>query len=167
MVDFIQWRDTWLLDIPEVDRENRQLVALLNRAARHLGCPEALPGARPQVRHERVMCRMMQDLGEHVRRHFEHEEAYMRGVVYPDYEIHCYEHLTLLAEYAELMRDVRDQGLVCLDLDTLDSLKGWLIGHIAGADRRFGDYYRDTRSGVLHRKPDPFSRYWLSRAQGQ
>jgi len=143
----INWLDDWLLEIPELDKEHRELVELLNRLVRcQCASVTGQAGVSPLRRDQAVMD-MLEELGRHVRLHFKHEEAWMLKAAYPDYEDHRYEHMTLLAEYAELVRDVRLQGVECLDQETLCALRGWLIGHIAGADRRFGEFRRSAPGG--------------------
>jgi hemerythrin len=162
--DFVRWLDDWLLDIPELDREHHELVDRVNQIA-HCQCPEGKNRARAcSPAAERHGIRLLEELGLHARRHFKHEEAFMRESDYPQFEDHRYEHITLLAEYAELLREVKDSGLQCLDRSTLVSLKGWLIGHVSGADRRFGEYHRALRSGRKGHSLGRFDRYWTRRA---
>ena len=166
MPDLIHWRDDWLLEIPELDGEHREMVDLLNRLVRYQCCSESHSSNISRFQSDTAIIAMLEELGRHVRRHFKHEEACMLEAAFPQYEDHCYEHMTLLAEYAELVRDVRERGMQCLDEDTLAALKGWLIGHIAGADGHFGEYHRRTRAGVLTRDREYFDRYWAGRASG-
>lgn len=163
MSAFIEWRDNWLLDIDDMDGEHKELVDMLNQLAERYCCVQR-SGAGGVARRDKIVA-LLDDIGRHVKSHFDHEEACMSEAGYPGYEAHCYEHVTLLAEYAELMREVRREGVECLDQDTLGALKGWLIGHIAGADRRFGDYYRSTVLGA-HPLPDIFTRRWIQRSIG-
>jgi len=160
--EFVHWLDSWLLEIPELDKEHRELVDLLNRLV-HCQCPNA-PRQGDSPAPDRDGIAMLQELGLHVKRHFKHEEAFMREAGYPRYEDHRYEHMTLLAEFSELLREVKSTGLQCLDQRTLASLKSWLISHIAGADRRFGEYHRGLRSGAMGHGQDRFDRYWTRRA---
>ncbi len=166
MPDLIHWLDDWLLEIPEIDDEHREMVDLLNHLVQCQCRTEAHQGNVSKFRRDTAIMEMLEELGRHVRRHFKHEEACMLEAAYPQYEDHRYEHMTLLAEYAELLRDVRERGMQCLDAETLAALKGWLIGHIAGADRRFGDYHSRTRAGVPKLKQKPFDLYWTGRANG-
>jgi hemerythrin len=158
---FIQWRDEWLLDIDELDQEHMRLVSLVNQAAsRHCCLDPVLARDSPGGVNGPVI-RVLEELGEEVRRHFRNEERAMRRCEYPDYEAHRYEHINLLADYAELMREVHRQGAQCLDLATLESLKEWLISHMVGADRKFGDYYRESVLGLGPKEPDSFTRRWM------
>ena len=90
----------------------------------------------------------------------------MQEAGYPDYDDHCYEHATLLAEYAELMRDIEREGLGCLDSKTLESLKNWVIGHLVGADQKFGAFCRELERGGHDRQPDAFSKRWMQLSLG-
>ena len=86
-----------------------------------------------------------------MRRHFSHEEALMREVKYPGYESHRHEHVTLLAEYTDLLRGVRRHGMGYLDLRVMAALKACIIGHIAVTDRKLGEHYhkRPWQAGTL------------------
>jgi hemerythrin len=163
---FIAWREDWLLGIADVDDEHRKLVALLNRIAERRCCGSDAGPARPDGADSALVVTMLAELGEEVRKHFRNEEGHMQEAGYPDYDDHRYEHLELLAEFAELMRDIERGGLECLDAATLESLKNWLLGHLAGADKRFGDYYRALVHGRRGRERDAFSRRWMRLSLG-
>jgi hemerythrin len=143
MYRFLKWRDDWLLHIEDLDGEHRQLVELLNRIAERFGifAPRDAVGAKAQG--EAEIYSMLKQLGEEVRHHFRHEEALMKESDFPEYDSHRYEHCILLAEYADLLRQVDHNGMGYLDFQTLTALKTWLIGHMVGVDRAFGDYYHE------------------------
>lgn len=143
MRPFIEWRDEWLLGIPRVDGEHRELVRLFNRVVELFSCVSG--GDVPERAKEIVG--LLREFGDHVRVHFENEEALMRNSGYPDFENHRCEHATLHAEYTQLLRELDKKGLGCLDDETLASLKTWLISHIATADMRFGEFYRNSARG--------------------
>jgi hemerythrin len=162
MQTFIEWRDDWLMHIARMDDEHKQLVDRINKLAECCQClhqtPEEQGVKRPTF--DEVMT-MLDGFGEHIRQHFRHEEDYMLGTAYPDFDSHSYEHATLLAEYAEWLRDIRVEGMQCLDEASLNNLKGWIIGHIVGADKRFGRYYRETLLGYEQPHRDAFSRRYM------
>lgn len=140
MKSLIEWRDDWLLGIPRVDEEHQELARLFNRAAELFSCLEKETKGKDAGRSGEIIG-LLRELGEHVRTHFQNEEGIMSDSGYPELEDHRYEHATLQAEYAELLRELDKKGLGCLDAETLDSLKTWLISHIANADMRFGEFY--------------------------
>jgi hemerythrin len=144
---FIEWRDEWLLGISQVNGEHQELTRLFNRAAERFSCAPEGPSAGKASERSREIIGLLQEFGEHVRIHFENEEDVMHDAGYPDFESHRVEHLTLLAEYAELLRELDKKGVECLDAETLDSLKTWLIYHVANEDIRFGEFYRNRARG--------------------
>jgi hemerythrin len=158
---FVRWRAEWLLCIDPIDQEHQALVEQLNELAEcHRCARRSRQGGRASAAPVTIG-EMLQNLGEQVREHFHHEEENMRENGYPDYDAHRYEHATLLAEFAQLLREIRADGLQCFDHTTLEALKSWLIGHIAGADRRYGDYYREHILGISHPQGDEFLRRWM------
>lgn len=164
MSDYLEWREDWLLHIDDMDREHLELVRLFNALARRLcDCKSSPVGKTPEDEH--FVVALINRIGQQTKDHFGKEEDMMLAMGYPDFESHRYEHVTLLAEYAELMRDLRERGLTCLDQTTLDALKGWLISHIAGADSRFGEFYHEAREGVSQSDQDVFNTRWVSRAR--
>lgn len=147
MKAFIEWRDDWLLGIPQVDGEHRELARIFNRVAELYSCVDEESSAGKNLEHVAELIELLHEFGEHVRIHFQNEEAFMRDSGYPDFENHHYEHATLMAEYAELLRELDEKGVGCLDVETLDSLKTWLISHVANEDVRFGEFYRNWMHG--------------------
>jgi hemerythrin len=165
MQAFIQWREDWLLNIADVDSEHRQLVELLNLLAERFGI--ITPGngiLADRLAAEAKIQAMLGQLGEQVRAHFCHEEALMQQVDFSGYESHRHEHRILLAEYADLMREIRSKGISCLDFKTLSALKIWLIGHIVDADKKFGDYYCQVMRHSMRNRQDPLQRSWIHSA---
>jgi len=144
---FIEWRDEWLLGIPQVDGEHQELARLLNRVVELYSCASEESSAGKATERDREIIGLLHEFGDHVRIHFENEEAFMRDSCYPDFENHWYEHVTLHAEYTELLRELDKKGLSCLDAETLDSLKTWLISHVVDADIQFGEFYQNRMEG--------------------
>ena len=67
------------------------------------------------------------------------EEGIMRGHAYPELTEHHRDHIMLLAELQEFIRDV-EEGRREFGLDSLISLKHWLINHIVDSDLAFARY---------------------------
>jgi hemerythrin len=63
----------------------------------------------------------------------------MRGHGYPELTEHHREHIMLLAELQEFIREI-EEGTRQFDLDTLTSLKHWLINHVIDSDLAFARY---------------------------
>ncbi|MEA3276868.1 MAG: hemerythrin family protein [Pseudomonadota bacterium] len=143
MEKIITWHDHWTLHIDTLDEDHHALVELLSDLAR---CFATEPG-EGSGSDELADCAgvdlfaALEQLGAHAREHFRREEEFMRGIDYPGLAEHRTEHALLMAEYTELVRDLKEQGVRHIDEKTLETLKHWLIAHILGADRGFADVY--------------------------
>jgi hemerythrin len=147
------WNEAWSLRIDAVDAEHRalidQLAQLAERFAAPLdqdtGAPRAEQGAA-ELQHEALML-ALERFGEHARVHFQNEEAFMRAIDYPGLGGHRSEHALLLAEYVEMVRDLKEQNVTLLDPETVSALRGWVVAHILGSDREFADHYYELLRG--------------------
>lgn len=133
MKAFLEWLDDWNLGIEEVDRQHLGLADLLNRIVDSLD--DSFSPARPG---EETMILVMQ-LVDETRTHFQDEEEVMRGHDYPELTEHHHDHIMLLAELQEFIREV-EEGRRQFGLDSLTSLKHWLINHIVDSDLAFARY---------------------------
>ena len=65
----------------------------------------------------------------------------MRSIGYPELVAHRSEHALLVAEYVEMVRELRQQGVTRLEEETITALRSWLVAHILGADRDLAEFY--------------------------
>jgi hemerythrin len=86
---------------------------------------------------------VLTDIYSYMNYHFTTEHVFMRSIGYPEYEEHKKQHDVLAEGMDELVCRL-DEGTADLE-ELLFLLKGWVTGHIADADRRLGDYYREVR----------------------
>lgn len=137
MKRFLEWLDDWNLGLHEIDRQHVNLAGLLNRVADSLD-----DTARSSKTAEETMPLVMQLL-EETRRHFNDEEAVMRDHDYPELTDHHREHVMLLAELQEFIRELEEETRQ-FDLDTLTALKHWLINHVIDSDLAFARYLENA-----------------------
>ncbi len=143
---FFEWRDCWTLEVGFMDDDHRFLAELLNRIARDFGDwpdPSGIPGVG-KWRSTSDLLGVLDDLGQHVRGHFQREEDVMRTLDYPDYPAHKSEHDILLAEYAVVVRGIRASGRKALDISTLETIKDWLMGHVLEVDRQLAEFLKNA-----------------------
>jgi hemerythrin len=134
---FFEWRDEWTLEVGFMDEDHRLLAGRLNGLARQFGCREdreASAAGRATFRRT-ALREALDELGHATHDHFQREEEVMRTLAYPGFMAHKAEHDLLLAEYKVLVREIDDSARGCLDLETLESLKQWLMGHVLDMDR--------------------------------
>ena len=153
---FFEWRDCWTLEVGFMDDDHRLLADVLNRIARDFGDwsgPPGLPGVATG-RSASDLLGALDDLGQHVRGHFQREEDVMRTLDYRDYPAHKSEHDILLAEYAVMVRGIRASGRETLDISTLETLKDWLMGHVLEVDRQLAEFLKNPPEPETRTTPD-------------
>lgn len=140
MTDFFSWRDNWNLGLDEIDRQHAALAARLNDIGQLLCDAGPANGAAGPA------MALLLELAAETRRHFADEEELMRGHGYPGLRAHHREHVVLLAELQDFIREL-DAGRTTLTVATLTPLKRWLIHHVVGSDHDFARFLRrKTRS---------------------
>ena len=151
------WNEAWSLRIDAVDEEHRALVDLLGELARRFAAAQpgendaqSLEPSQARREHE-ALIGALERFAEHARLHFQSEEELMRSIDYPGLGGHRSEHALLLAEFVEMVRDLKGQRLTRLDPDTISALRGWLVAHIMGSDRELAEHYYDLLRGEAPR----------------
>jgi len=156
--------DRLLLHIDAVDAEHQALAEVLDRVSELTGIlakvsDEDLTGVDlPSLadclgREPEHLCEehvyegalnLLEELEQLTVEHFMSEERLMADAGYPELGTHRSEHMMLMAELAEFIREIRDDRK-CLQQCHLTALKGWFFGHIALADKAFGDFYSSRK----------------------
>jgi hemerythrin len=135
MKPFLSWRNDWLLGLHEIDEQHIALAAQLNRIHDVM----VREGTRQKC--DSKACHHLHHLVDMTRKHFRNEERVMRDLAFPGLAEHHREHVMLLAELQDLIRDIED-GEREFSLTTLKSLKLWQIDHVISSDREFMEYFR-------------------------
>lgn len=136
MRPFLIWRDDWLLGIEMMDEQHLQLTESLNDLHNFLVKDNNRPRAGIGQ-----LCQRLFQMMEMTRRHFQDEEMLMQVLSYPGWGDHHREHILLLAELQECVREI-EAGRRPFTVETLKALKYWLIDHVLNSDREFADYLR-------------------------
>ncbi|MBT3040939.1 MAG: bacteriohemerythrin [Candidatus Thiodiazotropha endolucinida] len=133
MKRFLTWRDDWYLGIDEIDQQHLHLVELINQVA------DSVMTQNSESSNDGGAMRLVLQLQEETRQHFRDEEAFMRNHEYPQVSSHHREHALLQAELSDLIREI-EEGKRRLDIETLTSLKYWLIDHVIESDMDIARY---------------------------
>ena len=91
------------------------------------------------IRGQRMMASMVEELVDFFRSHFAAEENAMQQAAYPGYERHRLEHQRLLAHLLEFKRKF-DAGTVAVSSELITFLKTWLQHHILTVDKAYCPY---------------------------
>jgi hemerythrin len=138
------WRDDWCMGVPALDADHRRLVTLVNRLLATQpsfrqdrgGTNDPAPDpadSEPLVHFEALL--------DHLRTHFEREEALMLSIDYNDFQTHKCEHSLQLAELTELRRRVAHDRVDAFSHESLQWIKRWCFDHFVAEDRRFARAY--------------------------
>ena len=121
----ITWSNEYSIGIPDIDREHRQLIELINRQF------NKLDGDGSTV----TVLEFLKEIHKDMSAHFANEEKIMRERGYDQYEDHKSEHALVLDEIKELMFDFKETSH--FDKEVLgEHLKKWFIVHFKTKDAR-------------------------------
>jgi hemerythrin len=141
MKPFLSWRNDWLLGLHELDEQHIALAAQINLIH------DVMVREGTRQRCDSRACRHLHDLVQMTRSHFHNEEQVMRDLGFPGLAEHHREHVMLLAELQDLIREI-ENGERLFGLNTLKSLKLWQIDHVISSDREFMQYFREQHGSA-------------------
>jgi len=123
----MEWNQTMSVGIESIDREHKQLVAMLN---------ELYDGVQAGNGKE-TLARILDGLILYTRVHFSNEEGYFAKTGYAEAEPHKREHEKLVDQVHEVQKKFETEPTATLSLDAMVFLKNWLIDHIQGTDKKY------------------------------
>jgi hemerythrin-like metal-binding protein len=134
---YIKWRDSYEIGFKGVDEQHQQLVSILNELyeAQITGTSKIMIGET------------LDKVIDYTKYHFESEEKYMKEYNYLRFDEHHKQQRDLVEQAEKLKKDFSSNNLL-LSLKTLDFLKDWLINHILGSDKDFGEFVREQETGI-------------------
>ena len=123
---FFSWDEKYSVNIPEVDAQHKKLVSMVNDLF------EAMNTGKGND----VLENILSGLVDYSKTHFSTEERLMKTCEYPYYLDHKKSH----DDFASLALDLKqqfDNGNVMLSVKVGKFLKGWLVNHILGEDKKY------------------------------
>ncbi len=126
----IQWNDTYSVNVAEIDKQHKKLVALLNE----------LNDAMLAGKGKDVLGRTVNGLIDYAAVHFQTEEKLFDQLKYPDAAAHRKTHADFVAEIADFKARFMNNK-VGLSVELMNFLRNWLNGHIKGDDKKYGPYF--------------------------
>lgn len=144
-MSFFEWSDKYLVQIPEIDADHRNLFALANRIHQRIkkGAGQA------------AILRALGHLVDYVEGHFSREERLMERVAYPDIVAHKKTH-RMLEQIVQSMYRIYRHEPDAVDPDKLlEFLGDWLQNHILKSDMQYGPWVNNRLD------PDNRGAIWL------
>lgn len=121
----IDWTAEFELGVPDIDKEHRELIALINELHSEIG-DTASTGD--------IVTRL-QEIYRQIADHFAHEEQHMRESRYLSYAEHKEDHEILLDDLRDIIKQVEDAGSYSEDRLSGD-LEYWFSEHFRTHDAR-------------------------------
>jgi len=122
----IEWDDSFLIGIEELDYEHKVLINDINRLHLEL--------TRQDKKSEIEKC--LGDIYARMQAHFALEEHVMKENRYKFFDEHKREHEKLLDGYTEYMMQILSDKVVSFSNPIEDTLKYWVVHHIATSDKK-------------------------------
>ena len=127
---FIEWDDSFSIDIDEIDQQHQKLFGMINALA------DAIQGEPDKD----ILRRIADELISYIDIHFTHEETCFDRFGYTQARQHKKEHAYFVQQVLEFM-DGFEQGNLAISTDMLRFLSDWLITHIKGSDRKYAPFF--------------------------
>lgn len=129
------WHKNMECGIPSVDEEHRSLFLQVDKLLK--------------AADEDLTVKTLDFLGEYVKKHFANEEEMHRVARFPGAKEHLALHRDFTQALARLRREYDDSGHSLVMLLKINRVAvAWLQEHVLGADRDFGEFYKQRACPV-------------------
>ncbi|MGL1863684.1 MAG: bacteriohemerythrin [Pseudodesulfovibrio sp.] len=126
----VSWKDEYSVGIAKIDDEHKQLIAMIDEAHDYV---ESQPSSD-------AVKKLLAAMENYAISHFDTEEAYMKVYDYPGTKGHKAEHAIFLEQVRAGDVNFADDTFVPGTVKILSFLADWLVTHILGSDKQFGDF---------------------------
>lgn len=131
----LAWREALSVGDPTIDGDHRKLIGFVN------DLQDAIDGQKS----DQIVGKIILELVQYTKDHFQREEACMRGAGYPDYERHRQIHRALTGQVLLMAEKYVRTPTHEVKQDLIDFLSAWLVEHIIKEDRKLGAYLKGKR----------------------
>lgn len=128
----VEWTDEYSVNVPEMDDQHRKLIGLIN------DLHDAMRSGKGKDSIERIL----KELVDYSRIHFTAEEDLIEAHGYPGYQRQKESHAELTRKVLDFQTKFRDRQAV-LTVELMSFLKDWLIVHIVGMDKQYGQFIKN------------------------
>jgi hemerythrin len=128
-MSFINWTEDEVLNIKIIDKQHKNLAALLNELHETLGSNRTF-----------LEKKLVERILTNLREHFDTEERLMKESKFPFFISHKMEHDRFYNKI-ESFYDKLEQGSERVTLELLNSIKTWLFNHLEINDRKCTKFF--------------------------
>ncbi len=123
-MSFIELTENEIVNIEEVDMQHRKIAELINKLHKELG-----------AKSEGESMRLLKDLKDALREHFDTEENLMKEHNYVNFFSHKMEHDRFYNKVSDYAGEIKE-GKIKLDLEFLKSARRWFFNHFELNDKK-------------------------------
>jgi hemerythrin-like metal-binding protein len=134
MSDLFEWKNEYSVSSLTIDQQHQRWVAILND----------LGTAMREGKGKAILDDILGKAVDYMSIHFNYEEHQMKLRAYPDFDHHKKQHEALTHKILDLQHKHK-QGLVTT-VTVFETLKEWLVKHIAGEDKRYAPYMEKRKA---------------------
>jgi hemerythrin len=125
-----EWRKEYTICVKELDDQHKELFLLVSELCGATDCDGA----------KEIFKEKIHNLRDHVKLHFDNEEALLKKHNYPELETQQREHNKLTEELSGFIGRV-EHGEVTDRMECVEFLKNWFITHTLVEDRKYGVFF--------------------------
>jgi hemerythrin len=121
------WTEKLSVGVGVLDDDHKRLVTMVNE----------LYDAMQAGHGKETLGRILDNLVQYTKVHFDREEKLFEQTSYPAAAPHRQEHAALTGQVLDVQRKYAAGANAALSIDVLRFLKTWLINHIQGSDQKY------------------------------
>jgi hemerythrin len=141
--EFVSWDDRFSIEIPLIDRQHKQLVAMTNQLFE--ACQGGGEPAKEQFK------KTVREAVDYVKYHFSTEEQIMEKLLYSGFAAHKKEHTDFSQEVLSNVQAF-EEGKKFVPNQFVRFLRDWILSHIAMTDSKLGEFLLGLQQkGVLEK----------------
>ncbi|HCY86142.1 MAG TPA: chemotaxis protein [Desulfobacteraceae bacterium] len=141
MTEKIEWDEKYSVDVPEIDKYQKELFDKFN---------ELIDMRASKKMDPKVATNLVSDLNDYTKMFFNKEESLLKRKKYPDLDVHAKAHRQFIKNSIGLRREIAED-INNLSMDVIVELRDWLVDHIETSDSlyvpflRINQYIEDCR----------------------
>ena len=128
----IEWTDSLSVNVAEIDRQHKKLIAMIND----------LNDAMRQGQGKDVAGKIINGLISYTETHFSTEEKYFDRFGYPEADGHKKEHAAFVQKVSEFNNGF-EKGKLGLSIELMRFLSDWIKNHIMIVDKKYGPFFNE------------------------
>lgn len=128
----ISWLNVYDTNIKNIDEQHRKLVDMIN----------VLETASGKDYEAKSLGELFFKIVDYTKYHFAYEEDLMKSSNYPKLNEHINQHKLFVQKIVEMLESMKKDNTAHVNEKLNLFLLNWLIKHILGYDKEFGNFYK-------------------------